>query len=607
MAGITNCRKLKFLSLLFSCVSLLGYAQQSDTPSWSDAKRTKKAILPVYWFESRPFIYRNKAGQLTGIEHDLVLNFADYIKQQYEVDLTIKWIEADGFQNTFDRVQQSTTPCLGASAFSITTNRKELIEFSPAYMPDIMVMISNKSIPVIESAEDFHKTFSRLTAVTIEGTTYENELIELKKKFELKYAIDYISSARNILVAIGEKPDSFGFIDLPIYLMYFSESVSTNVRRQNYYPVKRDGYGLLLPKNSDWLEPMQSFMTRIEFQSELEKIIARYLDLQLYRFIEELSLKSNSNLELLNKENAIQEKYILEKSEKLETQTKANYILTGLVIISTSLLVIVINLYRKKNNQKKEIEIQQKRIEFNNQQLEQRNSELILLNEEKNNLIKILAHDMRAPLNQIQGLSQILQLSNPNLPIDQKGLIQNILDGSNRLAKMISNILDVDALEGNRKNVLTETILVSPFTEKVLESFRKTADQKKITLHLLSDRANRKISVDALYLTQVLENLISNAIKFSPLGKRVDISIVGIHDKVRISIKDQGPGLTEQDQTNLFKKFQRLSNLPTNGEPSIGLGLSIVKSYTEMMGGRVWCESEPGLGAAFNVEFEEVS
>jgi signal transduction histidine kinase len=86
----------------------------------------------------------------------------------------------------------------------------------------------------------------------------------------------------------------------------------------------------------------------------------------------------------------------------------------------------------------------------------------------------------------------------------------------------------------------------------------------------------------------------------------VEISIIGIQGKVRISVKDQGPGLTEQDQTNLFKKFQRLSNRPTNGESSIGLGLAIVKRYTEMMGGRVWCESEPGMGAAFNLEFDEV-
>lgn len=589
--------------------SLQAQAQpQNITPlTWADAKATKEVTLPVYWFESRPFIYANDNGQLTGIEYDLILNFAAFVKERYKVDVKIRWIGADGFQNTFDRVQQSTTPCLGASAFSITASRKELIDYSPPYMSDIMVMISNKNIPMMESAEDFYKTFSKLTAITIEGTTYEEDLLELKKNLELGFNIEYISSARNILMAVSEKPNSFGFIDLPIYMMYFNDNPSVNVRRQNYFPVKREGYGLLLPKNSDWNEPIQAYFTQLEFRAELEKIIPRYLDLQLYRFVEDLSLKSNSNVELLNKENEIQNKDILEKSEQIKKQTRANYFLTGLVIASTSFLVIIIFLYRKRHEQNEKIEAQRERIEFKNQQLEYRNTELTQLNEEKNNLIKILAHDMRSPLTQIQGLSQILQLSNPNLPDDQKALIQNIQDGASRLSKMISNILDVDALEGNRTNVITENISVTPLAEKTLESFRKTADQKEITLHLFSDKPDRKIAIDILYLTQILENLISNAIKFSPLTKRVDISISGAGGKVRISVKDQGPGLTEQDQANLFKKFQRLSNKPTNGEPSIGLGLAIVKRYTEMMRGRVWCESEPGMGAAFNVEFDEVA
>jgi signal transduction histidine kinase len=457
----------------------------------------------------------------------------------------------------------------------------------------------------MESAEDFYKTFSKLTAVTIQGTTYESDLIELKQNLELSFDFEYIPSAQNILKYIEQKPNSFGFIDLPIYMMYFSDNPSVNVRRQNYYPVKREGYGLLLPKKSDWATPLGSYILNQGFQGELERIMPRYLDLQLYRFVEDLSMKSNSNVELLNKEKEIQNQEIAQKSIQLEKQARANYVLTGLVVIASVFLAIIVILYRNRNEQNQQIEVQQKNIEFKNAQLEQRNQHLVALNEEKNNLIKILAHDMRSPLNQVQGLSQILMNSNPNLPDDQKVLIQHILDGSARLSKMISNILDVDAIEGNRVNLLTEAVVVFPLIEKVMESFKKQANTKNIALNLFIDKPDRKISVDALYLTQVLENLISNAIKFSPASRSVEVAITGIGGKVRISVKDQGPGLTEQDQVNLFKKFQRLSNRPTNGESSIGLGLAIVKRYTEMMNGRVWCESEPGMGAAFNAEFDE--
>lgn len=592
--------------VLLCLLSLTTIAQTSGVKSWAEARTSHQAVLPVYWFESRPFIYENANGQLTGIEHDLIQSFAGYVKKNYNVDLTIKWIEATGFQNVFDRVQKSKTPCLGASAFSITRERKEKVNFSPPYMPDIMVMISNKNVPMAESAEDFLKTFSRLTAITIEGTTYERDLKSLKQNLELGFNLEYIPSARNILMAVSEQPNSFGFIDLPIYMMYFSENPSVNVRRQNYYPVKREGYGLLLPKNSNWLEPVNAFFTQPEFQAELESIMPRHLDIQLYKFVEELSLKSNSNIELLNKEREIQSRNLQEKTAQIEKQTRANYFLTALVVTSTSFLIAIVLLYRIRKAQNKQIESQKENITFKNKQLEQRNAELVTLNEEKNNFIKILAHDMRSPLNQIQGLSQLLLMGNAHLANDQKQLIENIQDGSLRLSKMISNILDVDAIEGNRVNLLTESTRITPLVEKIVESFKKVASHKKITLEFHFDRADRKIMIDTLYLTQILENLISNAIKFSPPNKRIDVSIVGVSQKVRISVKDEGPGLTELDQANLFKKFQRLSNRPTNGEPSIGLGLAIVKRYTEMMGGRVWCESESGMGAAFNVEFDEI-
>ena len=103
-----------------------------------------------------------------------------------------------------------------------------------------------------------------------------------------------------------------------------------------------------------------------------------------------------------------------------------------------------------------------------------------------------------------------------------------------------------------------------------------------------------------------MENLVSNALKFSPPDKNIYIQ-TGFSEKgVRIKIKDEGPGLTEQDKKRLFGKFQRLSAQPTHGESSIGIGLSIVKKYTEAMGGKVWCESEQGNGAEFILEFDSV-
>jgi len=106
---------------------------------------------------------------------------------------------------------------------------------------------------------------------------------------------------------------------------------------------------------------------------------------------------------------------------------------------------------------------------------------------------------------------------------------------------------------------------------------------------------------------QVLENLVSNAVKYSPPGRDIFVRLQRHAQVVRVEVQDQGPGLSAEDQKKLFGKFARLSAKPTGGEHSTGLGLSIVKKMVEAMNGKVWCESEPGHGATFIVEFPSPS
>jgi signal transduction histidine kinase len=109
--------------------------------------------------------------------------------------------------------------------------------------------------------------------------------------------------------------------------------------------------------------------------------------------------------------------------------------------------------------------------------------------------------------------------------------------------------------------------------------------------------------VDPSVLVQVLENLVSNAVKYSPPGKDIFVRLKKMPDAVRCEVQDEGPGLSAEDQKKLFGKFARLSAKPTGGEHATGLGLSIVKKMVEAMNGQVWCESEPGRGALFIVQF----
>ena len=172
---------------------------------------------------------------------------------------------------------------------------------------------------------------------------------------------------------------------------------------------------------------------------------------------------------------------------------------------------------------------------------------------------------------------------------------------------MIRKILDIKAIESQKIILDNEILNVNELIDTLEKNFEKVAKRKDIHLQFLSESDDPMIKVDRNYLTQVLENLISNALKFSPPHRRVFIRVFEKEEFVRISIKDEGPGIPENECINLFKKYHKLSPRPTAGEHSIGLGLSIVKKYVEVMQGNIWCKSKVGEGSEFIVEFSKAS
>jgi signal transduction histidine kinase len=577
---------------------------KDDPRAWSSVQKARKGEITVYWYESKPFIYRDQRGRMSGIEPEIMDGFVAYLWETHKIRVSLRWVMANSFGDIYDRVRRGNEEGIfGVSAFSITPERQREVGFSPPYMTDISVLISSNNIPIVNDKEEFNRVFSNLTAITITRTTYEQDLLTLKKGSNLDFKMTYIPSSQNILRTIEGMNDAFGFIDLPVYMMIFNDDPSVGVKRQNLFPVKRQGYSFMYPLGSDWAEPIREYFESPFFKKRLEPTIGKYIDIELYRFVESLAIQSNDPVILLTKEKEIQERDLIGKARQITVELRRRNYLIGLVTVTGTLLFLIVMMYRKRNEQKKQIEVQRRNIELKRDQLEKRNQHLIALDEEKNNLIKILAHDLRTPINHVQGLAQVFLITNPKLEEDQKQIIQTITDSSIRLNKMITNILDVDAIENNRSRILAEDVAVAPIVSKVVHSFEKQAARKRISLACVPGDEKWKIKCDPLFLIQIFENLISNALKFSSAGQDVEVTVKASDGKVIFCVKDHGPGLTEEDQEKLFKKFQRLSAYPTGGEGSLGLGLSIVKKYTELMGGRVWCESKPQQGASFYVEF----
>ncbi|MFZ6012255.1 MAG: ATP-binding protein [Bacteroidota bacterium] len=240
-------------------------------------------------------------------------------------------------------------------------------------------------------------------------------------------------------------------------------------------------------------------------------------------------------------------------------------------------------------------------VEKQKNEILQKNDELLSLNNEKNNLIGIVAHDLKSPLNQIKGLLSIMKVTAQ--PGDETcNYITMMEQSTTRLTDMIAKILDVEAIESKQLNLIMEKTDVAAMLAQTIERFKLVAQEKNITLHPAMQGIAYAM-VDKSYADQVFENLLSNAIKFSPIGKSVYVRLSTLNGNVITEIKDEGPGLTEEDKKKLFGKYQKLSARPTGNETSTGLGLSIVKKFVEAMNGEIWCESESGKGASFFVAF----
>jgi signal transduction histidine kinase len=597
-------RNTLLTALIALCV-FSGYGA-NNTKTWEEAKESGRAELTAYWYTSQPFIYENANG-LTGIEYEIIELFRQYIYDTYGVKVDVKWIQPESFKSAFDLIAlNNSSGMFAASAFSITEDRMEKVDFTEPYLSDISVLISNSTVPVVRSIEEFDSVFQNLTAITIEGTTYENDLKEINDSRRLDFKILYIPSIENVLDKVEGLEGSFGFIDLPIYLKEFKDNTTVGVKRQNFFTIKRKGLAFPLPKNSDWKEPFDEFLQSRAFKDEVVKIISKYLDYEVYSFVESIYGNPMDEITLLETEKELQRRDLSVKTEQIkeEEMLKNISIISALVILAFSL--VIFQLYRKSRTttnllreQKSRISEQNEDIQKQKEQLEGRNNELNRLNEEKNNLINILAHDLRSPINNIHGLAHVLLLNEKHLNQEQNQLIHQISDSSKRLSAMITKVLDIDRIESNSVNLKEEDIDLDVFLNEIITEFQFDAKKKGITLYGTNHVKQKELVTDKFYLRQIIENLVSNALKFSPLDKSVHIEITGSEKAVQFSVQDEGPGLSEMDSQDLFKKYQKLSARPTAGEPSMGLGLSIVKKYVEIIGGDIQCQSDLGKGANF--------
>ncbi|WP_420317974.1 tetratricopeptide repeat protein [Ekhidna sp.] len=238
--------------------------------------------------------------------------------------------------------------------------------------------------------------------------------------------------------------------------------------------------------------------------------------------------------------------------------------------------------------------------------IQKRNKKLRWLNDEKNKLMGVVAHDLRNPLNMILGLMPLFKMHLENNEDENlKKYVELMEVSSERMRTMIDRVLDISAIENMKVNLKLEKTNLATLTYESIHNFDIIAAQKQIKIVDNIDKSKELLSVvDPNYLVQVIDNLLSNAIKFSERGKQIDVSVNSENGVHEILVTDQGPGISKEEQENLFKAFTTLSSKPTEQERSSGLGLSIAFKFIKAMGGDITCDSSPGKGTTFKLIFE---
>lgn len=346
-------------------------------------------------------------------------------------------------------------------------------------------------------------------------------------------------------------------------------------------------------------------------------------------------LKDSLNDELRNKQiSEIEARYKSEKKDKeilkltrsqeVAAINQANERTLFLLTVSFLIILAVILIYaifkRRKTNillkaQKEEIgekneelkhineEIKSvlETVEEQNKMLHTKNIKLEELHEEKDGLIGIVAHDLRSPISKAMGLAELIKNAGPTTD-KQNEFIELQKKVCREGTNLIQDLLMINMAENKSTTAKNDPIEINKFIRDLAENYSRMAEQKQVNFQLINELpANFYINSDRDYITRILDNLVSNAIKFTYPYHAVYLNIKQENDYIVFIVKDEGQGLSDEDKKNLFKKFKRLSAKPTGGESSTGLGLSIVKTLLKKLDGTIEVESEQRKGTTFTI------
>nr|MCH9869661.1 cell wall metabolism sensor histidine kinase WalK [Serratia marcescens] len=233
--------------------------------------------------------------------------------------------------------------------------------------------------------------------------------------------------------------------------------------------------------------------------------------------------------------------------------------------------------------------------------------------DERKAFVSNVSHELRTPLTTVTSYIEALIDGAKDSPETLDAFLSVIQTETERMSRMVSDLLELSRLDQGTMSVKTELVNLNALLNFVLNRFdmiiktnnaNKNGQPLQIVRHILDEEL--WIDVDHDKVIQVLDNLLNNAVKYSPDGGVITVSLEKVKKRARITIRDQGLGIPEKDQKQVFNRFFRVDKSRSRAMGGTGLGLAISKEVIETFGGKIWVESKEGEGSTFRLELEYV-
>jgi len=550
-------------------MSSFGQISVPASSSWKDVLKDKKGSITVLWDDIEPFLYRNDKGDMIGVEYELMEGFKGFLRQKYEIELGIHWINTGSFESILPYIERSADKGLfGMSFYSITDERKKKVKFSPPYMPDLNIIVTNNNLPVYESNEKLIHDLPRLKAFTMKQTTMEDDILTLRKTYYPALPVSNYSDDYEILKNISAEKNAFGYVPVTMYVTALQRGVK--VKRQRIMPVRRPGFAAIYTKGSDWDEPVNDYFNSAECKVLVSGLVRRYLGPEVADVILNVSASdsiegSPTDIELLTKEREIVTQRLIGTAlEAQKNRTERNIIL----IIGAGLLIIAafaVSRYRTKNRLNKLLQLRNTLIADQKEKLGQLNKQLN---------IKILQSKLN-PHFLFNSLNAIQYHVGEN---DKKGALQYLTHFAAFLRKVL----------GSGDELLIPVADEATLAEKYLWLEQHRFPDKFTYVVQVSPGAEAMETPPMLVHSILQASLYRNIVNAGSKSYKVHVNFAVVNDKLVVQVRDNGPERNEEpdvkkdsglDEENIDLLTQRLKVI--NSSASKPVILNYTRSQNE--------------------------